>query len=253
MNKAALQKATTIGSAISFLLFLLSFAFQAQAYDMTNNIYKIQAGNFNSFSGKASGSGKNITFTSGQTAVGLYSKVGVNYKVRAGFQYIYSIIPFSFSISSVSINFGSLNPGEPISRTNTLTVSNGSAFGYQVTAAENHELLAPPSGQLIPNTTCDAGTCTNVTASAWTSPLTYGFGYRCDNISGTDCSTDFSNSTFYKQFSNLAHNQTPQVVMSSANVGRGRTTQITYKVNISATQAAGGYQNAIIYVATPSI
>ncbi len=249
-NKNLFTLAIT-GAVISFVLLLLSLPGQSSAIDMSNGIYRLQEGNFNSFSGKATGGGNTITFTSGETAVGLYS--GINYKVRAGFQYIYTIIPFSFSISSVSINFGSLNPGEPITRTNNLTVSNGSASGYQVTASENHEIRIFSAGQSIPDTTCDAGTCNETTPAVWTSPLTYGFGYRCDNLSGSDCNTDFSTGTYFKQFTNREKGETPQVVMSSANVGRGRKTQITYKVNVSATQPSGVYQNIIMYIATPTI
>ncbi len=244
-------KLSILGATVSLILLILSLAGNVSAFDMSNGIYRIQAGNFNSFSGKATGGSNKLTFTSGQLGVGLYS--GTNYKVRAGFQYIYSVIPFSFSISSVSINFGTLTASEPITRTNTLTISNGSASGYQVTASENYELRVLATGQSIPDTTCDGGTCTQTTAAAWANPLTYGFGYRCDNLSGTDCSSDFSTSTFYKQFANLEKGETPQAVMSSINVGRSKQAQITYKVNISATQAAGNYQNVIMYIATPTI
>lgn len=246
-----LIKVSVFGSIISLLLLILSVAYPAGAFNMTNGIYRIQAGTFNAFSGKASGGGKNITFTSGQFAVGLYS--GPNYKVRAGFQYIYSVIPFSFAISSTSINFNALNAGEPITRTNTLIVSNGSAFGYQVTASENHELMVLSTNQIIPDTTCDTGSCTQTTSAAWISPLTYGFGYRCDNISATDCASGFTDSTYYKQFADSSKGEIPVSVMTSSNVGKNKQSQITYKVNISPIQLAGLYQNVIMYIATPTI
>lgn len=245
------MKISILGATISLILLILSLGHEADAQMMRNDTYILKWGNFNPFAGKATGSQRTLTFTGGQNAIGLYT--GTNYKVRAGFQYIYSIIPFTFSISSIEINFGALTAGEPITRTNNLTVSNGSAFGYQVTASENNALRVLSTGEDIPDSTCDSGTCTETTAAAWTSPLTYGFGYRCDNLSGTDCSSDFATSTFYKQFADLEKNETPQVVMSSLNVGKSRQIQITYKVNISATQPAGGYQNIVRYIATPSI
>lgn len=248
------QKLNTIsklGTFISLILLILSLASTTQAQTMRNNDYILKWGNFNSVAGRASDGNTNITFTGGQTAIGLYS--GSNFKVRSGFQYIYSIIPFTFTISSTTINFGTLNPGEPITRTNNLIISNGSAFGYQVTAQENHELRVLSTGQTIPDTTCDAGTCTETTSALWNSPLTYGFGYRCDDISGTDCSTDFNTANFYKQFANTEQTETPQVIMSGAEVGRDLEIEVTYKVNISASQAAGGYQNSIMYIATPAI
>lgn len=245
------MKLSILGATLSFILFILSLGFPTDAQIMSNDSYILKWGNFNSFAGKAAGGGKTVTFTSGQNAIGLYT--GANYKVRAGFQYIYSIIPFSFSISNTAINFGVLTPGEPITRATRLTVSNGSALGYQVTTSENTALRVHSSGVDIQDTTCDAGTCSETTSAAWSSPLTYGFGYRCDNVSGSDCSSGFTTGTFYKQFANLEKSESPQVVMSSLNVGTSRQSDITYKVNISATQPAGLYQNIIMYIATPTI
>lgn len=237
-------------TTLLYTLFFLLYTPSAGAFTMSNLDYILDMGNLNSFAGKKSNSAYTLTDTGGQLAPGLYS--GSNYKVRAGFQYIYSIISFRFSITNTYIDFGIIEPTNPVTRTSTLTVSNGSANGYSVTAFENHQLLVNSSGQLIPNTTCDAGTCTQTTAAAWTNTLTYGFGYRCDNVSGTDCNTDFSNSTYYKQFADASAGQSPVSVMSSSNVGTNRQSQITYKVNISGTQPAGTYQNVITYIATPT-
>jgi len=198
-------------------------------------------------SGKPTGDNYKMGVTTGQTAPGLFS--GTNYKVKSGFQYIHSIIPFAFSIDNIDINFGTLTANNPVTRTSNLTVSNGSAAGYSVTASENHQLLVPATGALIPDTTCDNGTCTETTSAAWTNSLTYGFGYRCDNVTGTDCATGFTSADNYKQFD---ASPSAQTVMSGANVGRNKEVQITYKVNISTTQAAGLYTNTIMYIATPT-
>lgn len=249
-TKYQIRNTVKTGAIIVAICYSFLLAPQVSAFTMSNLDYILDMGNLNSFAGKKSNSQYTLTDTGGQLAPGLYS--GSNYKVRAGFQYIYSIIAFRFSISSLLIDFGILSPTTPVTRTNTLTVSNGSAYGYAVTAFENHQLLVPSSGQIIPNTTCDAGICTTTTAAAWTSTLTYGFGYRCDNVSGTDCSTDFATSTFYKQFADDSAGQSPVAVMSGTNVGSNKQGQITYKVNISGTQAAGLYTNVITYIATPT-
>ena len=259
-NRNIFRFLTTIGAMMSFVLLILSLAVEANALKMSNSQYIIQS-DINPFGGKATGTGGKITFSGGQNAPGLYS--GTNYKVRAGFQYIYSIIPFTFSISTTEINFGTLVPGEPVTRDNTLTVSHGSTTGYQVTAQEDHPLRVPSTSTpaspseagraSILDTTCDAGNCSHTQASAWASPLAYGFGYRCDNVAGTDCSSDFSTSDFYRQFPSAEANESAHAVMSSTTVGRNRQGKITYKVNIPATQSAGIYQNIIKYIATPSI
>lgn len=222
---------------------------QVMAFTMSNANWIIDFGNLNMTSGKPTGTNYKVSNTVGQIAPGLYT--GTNYTVRAGFQYVYSLIPFRFSISNLFIDFGTLSPTNPVTRTNTLTISVGTANGYSVKAYENHSLQTA-SGNLIPDTTCDSGLCTDSIASAWSNTLTYGFGYRCDNISGTDCSTDFSTSTFYKQFSNDAYGESPAAVMTGSNVGRNKSVQVTYKVNISGTQAPGDYSNQIIYLAIPT-
>lgn len=237
-----------IGYSILVALVLIgSIPAKARALTMSNADYIIEMGNLNSFAGNKSGSGFKLLDTGGQLAPGLFS--GTNYKVRSGFEYIKSIIPFSFQISSLEISFGTLDPTSPVTRTNFLTISNGSALGYQVTAQENHALLQPSNGKFIPDTTCDDGLCTTTTATQWNGSLTYGFGYNCENISGTDCASGFTDNTYFKQF---AASPSAVAVMSSTNVGRGRKVQITYKVNVSATQEAGTYTNQIQYIATPT-
>lgn len=243
-------------NSVSAFLFICILAFcyivlysaSANAQTMSNSSYILKMGNFNTASGKPTGPTYNVSFTLGQTGANLFS--GANYKVRAGFQYIYSLITFRFTISSIFIDFGIISPTSPVLRTNTLTVSNGSAYGYQVTVSQNHNLRENPTGQEIPATTCDSGTCNPTTAGNWTNSLTYGLGYRCDNVSGSDCDSQFSSgANYYKPF---ISSPSAVVVMSSTNVGVNKQSTITYKVNISGTQAAGIYTNVLNYIATPS-
>lgn len=222
----------------------------ARAQTMSNSSYIIQMGNLNMSAGKPTGAQYSVSFTAGQTGAGLYS--GSNYKVKSGFQYIYPFIGFAFSISSIEINFGTLSATNPVTRTNTLTVSNQSAGGYMVTAFENHPLLVPATGTKIPDTTCDGGSCSESLAAAWTNPLTYGFGYRCDAITTNYCVSDFTNGTYYKQFADDSNSETAQTIMDSSVSGKNQQAEITYKVNISATQPAGQYSNVITYIATPT-
>jgi hypothetical protein len=234
-------------------LILLIFSFsqvvdskEADAQTMTNSNYILQMGNLNSFSGRGTGSGNTLTFTGGQSGANLFS--GPNFKVKLGFQYIYPFA-FRFSISSIFIDFGIISPTIPVTRSNQLTVTNHSAYGYQVTVSQDHNLRVDSTGNEIPATTCDGGSCTPTTAAAWTSSLVYGFGYRCDNVSGTDCDAQFSTGTFYKPF---VASPSAVVVMSSTTVGTNRKTNVTYKVNVSGSQAPGLYKNILNYIATPT-
>lgn len=218
----------------------------SDAQTMTNSTYILQMGNLNSGTGPT-GPNHKVNFTTGQTGANLFS--GTNYTVRTGFQYIYSIIPFRFSVSNTFIDFGAVSPTNAVLRTSQLTISNGSANGYQVTASQNYNLRVNQTGQEIPATTCDTGTCTPTTSDIWTNSLVYGFGYRCDNITGTDCASGFSTSTSFKSF---ISSPSAVAVMTGPNVGRNKVVQITYKLNISTSQAAGLYTNIINYIATPT-
>ncbi len=252
---------TTLASGVLFFVFLLgSFTTQTFAQVMSNGSFRIEMGNLNSIAGESSGSNYNLSITSGETASGLYS--GTNFKVRAGFQYIPRGTPFSLSISNTLIDFGVLSPTNPVTRATTLTISNTKASSYQVTASENHQLIVNKTGAVIPDTTCDSGNCSQSRAGEWSNTLTYGFGYRCDNISiasnGTQNSSciigenSFStNKSYFKQFADASKKENSQVIIKGGK-GKSQKATVTYKVNIPSSQATGNYTNAVTYVATPN-
>jgi hypothetical protein len=230
------------------LLTLLAGTVHAQT-EVTSPNYIIQLPGFNSGAGIPVSTHYSISSTIGQTTQGIASSSG--YLVRSGFQYIYSIIPFSFSISSISINFGNLLAQSPVPISETLTVSSGGAGGYQVKASENHPLKASSSAATIPDTSCDTS-CDETTAAAWILNTKYGFGF---NMSGDDIPTGptgFAGLTYYRQFADRSISEVPQIVMSSIYVGKSRQSTVTYKVNIAGTQPAGVYNNVIEYTALPS-
>ncbi|MDO8340692.1 MAG: hypothetical protein Q7T59_01835 [Candidatus Woesebacteria bacterium] len=234
----------TLSILILFLFTYFSPFVSAQSKIESPN-YRIQFPNFNSGAGIPSSSNFKLDSTLGQGAPGLYSSAG--YKVKAGFQYIHSIIPFSFSISKIQINFGSLTVGTPSTDTSTLTVSAGGAGGYSVKASENNPLKTFNSINTIPDTLCDS-TCSETAAAVWTSNSKYGFGF---NMTGDDIPADFTNSTYFRQFADTSNSESKATIMSSINVGRSRVATITYKINVSNTQPAGTYQNIIMFTAIP--
>lgn len=222
--------------------------FAVQAANLSSDSYRIQMGNLNMGAGLPTSSSYKLGVTGGQTAPGLYTSTG--YLVRAGFWYIKTIIPFAFTISDLSIDFGTLTAGSPSTAQNMLSVSAGGAGGYQVTAIENDTLQTSGGTAEIPDTTCDGGanTCTETDAKPWTDDTKYGFGY---NMTGNDIPSDFIDSTYYRPFPSQEEAEDPAIVMSSSQVGKDRVATVTYKVNISGSQAAGDYENYIIFVATP--
>lgn len=235
------------------LLFLASaalFLFFSQpllADNLRSDTFRIDMSTINMTGGKKTSGSYNLTDTVGQTFQGQFDSNG--YRVRAGFQYINSIIRFSFVISDLTIDLGTLTAQTPSTATNTLTISTGNAYGYTVKAIENHELRANTND--VPDTACDAATtCTITNANIWNSNTDYGFGY---NMSGTDVDTaDFVDSTYFRPFANDEDLDSPATVMSSSGIATSSAATVTYKANISSTQPAGYYTTAIRFVAIPS-
>lgn len=240
----------TICIYLYLFVFICLFAYSPTYALMRSDDYELQMPNLNFASGNVSSSGYDLGFTGGQTASGAYSSTG--YRALIGFWYLKTIIPFSFALSNQVIEFGTLSSGVPSYGTTTLTVSSGGAGAYQVTAAENRPLRVDTTGAAIPDTTGDNGAATESVSDTWALDTTYGFGYT---MHGNDVPSPFPTAapagTAYRQFANLENTETPQVVMSSVNVGKNRIATMTYKVNISAMQPAGRYRNNIIFVATP--
>ncbi len=252
-NNLKLKSFYQVRLGFKFLVVIFTFSFlifslTAYAVNMESDHYRIQWGNINIGARNQSSDNYNLGVTIGQIAPGLYSDTG--YKVRAGFQYIHSIIPFSFSISDITIDFGTLTSQTPSTDTNTLTVSAGGAGGYQVLAFETHPLeLISDSSVEISDTLCDNGNCDETSAEVWSQTTTYGFGF---NINGDDTPSDFIDTTYFRQFADDEENETHQAIMSNDSVTSESEAAVTYKANISGTQEAGKYETSVVYVAVPS-
>lgn len=246
------QQRWTIGGLLAGILFLSTALqpqlTQADRFDSAN--YTIQFGNFNITSGEKSSANYNVTDTVGQTGAGPYGGMGTNsYFIGGGFQYIYPLRDFEFSLSSLEIDLETLLPGAPVSKNHTMTVTTRGAGGYKVYAIADHSLRHSDGSTTIPATTCDAGTCTITTAQLWTNDNIPGFGY---NMTGQDIPTDFSTAAYFRPFADASLSQAMQVVMSSANLAIDHVATVTYKAGVSGSQAAGRYSTTVKYVAVPA-
>lgn len=239
-----------------FLLFSALFLNKAQAQSsLRSPNYEITLPNLNMISGNAASDDYKIGVTGGQTAPGLYSSTG--FKIKAGFQYIHSIIPFSFRLSAIALNFGTLTPQVLTNeQTLTLTVNSGSAGGYQIKVRENDNLKSTALSE-IDDTSCDpADDCDYQTnAGTWTQTSTYGFGY---SMSGTDVPTEFSGGKF-KRFPNATNvpSENPQKVMGLTpaeghEAGKNKEAVLTARINIDYIQPAGVYRNILSFTAIPT-
>lgn len=234
---------------------LLTFLFplitiHSLAVSMESPRFKIESANTSSAAGNKESDGYKLSDTIGQLAAGEFSSSG--FVVKAGFQYLHSIIPFRFSISNINLVLdpNPLVPNTPSTASTVLTVYFGGAGQYQVTAIEEGPMKTL-SGNSIPDTICDGGaeTCNESVAKTWSSSTAYGFGY---NMGGNDIPADFTSSSKYRPFPDSTAAELPAVVMSSVNVGKSRQATMTFKANISPIQPAGSYQTIINFVATPS-
>jgi hypothetical protein len=195
-----------------------------------------------------------MTITGGQTSPGLFSSSG--YKIRSGFQYIHSIIPFSFSISALSLDFGDLTTNVLTNKKElTLKVNSGSAGGYQITVQEN-KALTSTAGTTIIDTGCDnIDACDQTDSGTWASTSTYGFGYT---MTGKDVPTEFSSSK-YKRFANASNipTENPVKIMGLTPVEdvvaeKNKLATMSARINISGLQAAGVYHNILTFTAIPT-
>ena len=249
MNKYKQMKRNKI--LIYFLTFLLIFLLNkkvfSDSYESDN--YRIQFGNVSLGGENLDSSTYDLSVSVGQSFAQKFNSNG--YIVRAGFQYIHSIIPFGFSITDTSVEFDPLIPSNPQTETTDLTVSFGGAGQYQVTAVEETALKTFDGSNSIPDTECDGGgdTCTITSAKTWSSNSAYGFGY---NMSGDDVPVDFLGASYYRPFSDRSLGGNPVTIMSGSNVGRNRVSTVTFKINVSNIQPAGTYTGVINFTATPT-
>ncbi len=222
----------------------------ALAERLESDSYVIQFGNFNVTAGEKESASYKVTDTVGQTGAGPYGAYGASsYFVGGGFQYIYQIDQFSFAISKLSINLDELTTGAHNTDSLTLTITTGGAGGYAVYTYETKPLTHEDGTHTIADTTCDSGSCDETAAGIWTNVNIGGFGF---NATGSDVESDFLTTDHFRQFANAASAETMQSIMSSNDVVQNETATITYKAGLSdASQAAGRYDTATVFVAVP--
>lgn len=160
--------------------------------------------------------------------------------------------PIIISHSQDVINYQDIVAGEPILRSSNLNVTGNILRAYSILIEEDHELTGIESQAKIPDSTCDNGDCSKTIASSWKSPLTYGFGYRCEDQSVNLCLAEFQEKDYFKQFSNSSISEEPEVISNIPVGSNTNSLNIVYKVNINSTQPKDIYQNSISFILTPS-
>jgi hypothetical protein len=152
--------------------------------------------------------------------------------------------------TAVSIPFGTVSPNTFYQGCQDLIVSSNAAGGYSLAAKENHSMRTE-SGQTIPDTTCDDGSCDATSSATWVTATNNGFGQTCANQTGSDCVSAYADGTLFRQFPSEADGEQPQVFMTSSTPASA-TGRVKYRFSVPQNQAAGTYSNTISYVLTGS-
>lgn len=164
--------------------------------------------------------------------------------------------------TALTVPFGDLTVASFTDAAQRLTVTTNAIGGYSVTAAENDQLgrdAAACAGDGSASISCisDASvTGASHTASAdWTDASgDPGFGYSLVAAAGTPTlvfTYNESSRTFSaKQFADLADSEVAQTIFNKATVASSDIVDVCYRITPAATNAAGGYENYLVYTAS---
>ena len=153
--------------------------------------------------------------------------------------------------TETQVDFGTISANTFYQGCQDIEVSTNAGGGYSGTVQEQAKLKTG-SGSTISDTTCDAGTCTEITAAAWTNPANVGFGHTCRNQTNNDCVSGYSNGTNFRQFADISAGETAQNFMTSSTPVRIAVGRVKYRLSVPSSQAAGTYTTKIIYIITPT-
>ncbi|KXK07700.1 MAG: hypothetical protein UZ21_OP11001000922 [Microgenomates bacterium OLB22] len=181
--------------------------------------------------------------------------------------------------TAYSVPWGTISTTYAAATHNTehqLTVTTNAKSGYYVYALETDQMgmngntctgTAPSagdytfsSGTCIRDTVCSASTCSESTLRDWGSdPSSYpGFGYSMEEVSGTDSTFEFddSSATFNaKQFADEQGSEDETAanvhLMTSSAATSSSSSYVCYRIDVPGDQPAGYYYNTVKYIATP--
>lgn len=224
---------------IPYTIYLILNTGIASAQTSTNNNYNLEINDINTAPEKSDVSPKDLPI------------VEQNVKTeptKGGIKNIAQEDPLLFSISSGVIDFGTLSPGNPVIRNTALSIISNSV-GYQIISFEDHP-LSKSDNEIIADTTCDNGACTEHKEAPWENQLTYGLGFRCESKIDFLC-VGFLEDNNYKQLANSKMLEIPQTIISGKKSDKAKEAQISLKLNTSGNQKTGSYSNTITFILVP--
>ena len=200
-----------------------SLAFAGEVYaEMSSTNYRLYGDSIGSVGGRGSSTNYLLEGTGEDMPAGEGSST--NYVLLAGFQSLAEHPTFSFSVSSSSIAFGTLQVASVASSAYTVTTSTNAPYGYTTTIYEDGEFR-------VGSSTIDDVADGVITAGS----EEYGV-----SATGTDAA--------FATDQGITSSGT--VVASRTNWINGSATTVTHKAAISASTTAGSYTHTVTYMST---
>jgi hypothetical protein len=172
----------------------------------------------------------------------------------------------SVDTTATTVPFGELIIDDFKRATQRLTVTTNAVGGYAVTARMNDQLgrsggaCAGVNGSGLEGSCiqdANSGAMSNTVSADWDTPTSQrGFGFSLHNdttfpAENVDFFYNEGGDTFRaRHFSDTADGETPQRIFYSTTVADTQSVNVCYRVAISASQAAGNYENYLTYTAT---
>ncbi len=167
----------------------------------------------------------------------------------------------SVTTTALTVPFGALTINQFVNAAQKLAVSTNALNGYAVTVAENDQLGR--GGNLCATDGSASNTCivdttaagaSHTTSAEWTAPANHGFGYSIGAATAGVTRAFFFNEssrTFSaKQFADLQATKDPQQIFSRGTVAANDEVDVCYRIAPAATNAAGEYENYLVYTAS---
>ena len=157
--------------------------------------------------------------------------------------------------TATAVPFGTMTLNTFKNAAQKLAIATNANGGYIITTVENDQLGKDGgTSPMIPDTTCDTGSCTQSSQQEWATATNNGFGYSLQDIDSSGIAFTYASSSGTwkaRQFAATIESESPVQIMQ--NTSLPTTTEaayICYRLSIGSTQVAGDYENNITYTAT---
>jgi hypothetical protein len=151
---------------------------------------------------------------------------------------------------ATAVPFGTVSAGALNQGCQRVSVKTNAAGGFTVNTQEDHSMMTG-SGQAIPDTLCDSGSCTPTTAASFTVVST-GLGISCSNVSSIVCSSTFGTGNNWAPISSADARLSTAPFMSyiGSVSGSNIMTKAKFRLSVPYLQGGGTYTNTVTYIAT---